>query len=122
MHPSATGMGRVNQGQESSSIGSTCTKMLDGMSQGTAYKFCFLVGIFLANASRAAVLLFDLISHAIGNSDYASTTQTKSTTILALSGLPTLFLMSSFSIFIYYFAQVTIQLESQSGRGYGKYL
>lgn len=80
--------------------------MLDGMSSGTAFKFSFLVGIFLANVSRAVVMLCDWIYHA--TSKNTADEYIKSSTTIALSGLPTLFLMSSFSIFIFYFAQVTI--------------
>ena len=100
-------MGRMSQTQEQQGIGQRCAKMLDGMSQGTAFKFSFLIGIFLANGIRSIVLICDFLSHTLGDVEVdAHNTKTSST--LAITGLPTLFLMTAFTIFIYYFAQVTV--------------
>ena len=79
------------------------------MTQGTIYKFSFLIGLFLTNAGRCIVLIYDWSSHAIWMKSESEIHL--STTALTFTDLPTLFLMTSFSLFIYYIAQLTIYLE-----------
>ena len=89
-----------------------------GMTQGQFYKFAFLIGLFLTNAGRCLVLIYDWCSHSLFHKteDQVRT----STAALTFTDLPTLFLMTSFSLFIYYIAQLTIQLELSKLGLFGK--
>ena len=82
--------------------------MATGMTQGQLFKFAFFIGIFLANAGRSFVLIYDVLNHSLGQSETKIRT---GSVALSFTDLPTLFLMTSFSLFIYYIAQLTIQLE-----------
>ena len=88
------------------------------LSQGQSFKFWFLVGLFLTNAGRCLVLIYDWSSHALFGQDEAEAGS--STAELAFTELPTLFLMTSFSLFVYYIAQLTIQLELSKLGLFGK--
>ena len=89
-----------------------------GMSQGQFFKFSFLIGLFLTNSGRCLVLVYDWCSHTLfhRSEDEVRT----STAALTFTDLPTLFLMTSFSLFIYYIAQLTIQLELSKLGLFGK--
>ena len=72
------------------------------LTQGQSFKFSFLIGLFLTNASRCLVLVYELSERVIF--DKAKSEVHASTMTLALTELPTLFLMTSFSLFVYYIA------------------
>ena len=90
-----------------------------GMTQGQIYKFAFLVGLFLTNAGRCLVLIYDWSSHTLFHKSEEDVRT--STAALTFTDLPTLFLMTSFSLFIYYIAQLTIQLELSKLGLFGKF-
>jgi len=59
---------------------------------------------------RAAIFTFDGVSRLISGEHYDQ--QHGLTLSLILIDLPTLFFMTSFSFFIYYFAKLTMQVET----------
>ena len=81
------------------------------MTEGQRFKFAFLIGLFLTNLLRCVILLYDGLSHQVYEQ---SDDEIRSSTVaLAFMDLPTLGLMTSFSLFIYYIAQLTLQLEME---------
>ena len=76
------------------------------MTEGQKFKLAFLIGLFLTNLVRCVVLLYDGFSHSEMNQ---SEDDIRASTLgFALMDLPTLGLMTSFSLFIYYIAQFTL--------------
>ena len=74
----------------------------NGMTEGQRFKFAFLIGLFFTNLSRFVILLYDGLAHGVYEK---SESQIRSSTVaLAFMDLPTLGLMTSFSLFIYYIA------------------
>lgn len=76
------------------------------MTEGQRFKFAFLVGLFLTNLFRCIILVYDGLAHSVYE-ESESQIRT-STAALAFIDLPTLGLMTSFSLFIYYIAQLTL--------------
>ena len=72
------------------------------MTEGQRFKFAFLIGLFVTNLARCVILLYDGLSHTIF--DQSEHQIRSSTAALAFIDLPTLGLMTSFSLFIYYIA------------------
>lgn len=60
---------------------------------------------------RCIILLYDGLSHSVYEESESEIRS--STAALAFMDLPTLGLMTSFSLFIYYIAQMTLQLEME---------
>ena len=87
------------------------------MTEGQRFKLAFLVGLFLTNFVRCVILLYDSFSKA-NLSDEESRNQTLG---FVLMDLPTLGLMTSFSLFIYYIAQLTLQLEMEQLGLFGEF-
>jgi len=73
-----------------------------GLTEGQRFKLAFLIGLFLTNFIRCIVLLYDGLAHSVYEESESQIR--KSTAALAFIDLPTLGLMSSFSLFIYYIA------------------
>ena len=89
------------------------------MTEGQRFKFAFLIGLFLTNLLRCIILIYDGLSHTVYEK---SESQIRSSTVaLAYMDLPTLGLMTSFSLFIYYIAQLTVQLEMEQLGLFGKF-
>ena len=70
------------------------------MTEGQRFKLAFLIGLFVTNLLRCAILIYDGFSSS-GGSQQESRNETLG---FALMDLPTLGLMTSFSLFIYYIA------------------
>ena len=89
------------------------------MTEGQRFKLAFLIGLFLTNFARCTILLFDTFSKTnLSLSEEESRSQTLG---FVLMDLPTLGLMTSFSLFIYYMAQLTLQLEMEQLGLFGKF-
>ena len=84
------------------------------MTEGQRFKLAFLVGLFVTNLLRCGILIYD------GFSSSSASHQRDETLGFALMDLPTLGLMTSFSLFIYYIAQLTLQLEMEQLGIFGK--
>lgn len=56
------GAGRSKNAQDSLSATSS---LRSGMTEGQIYKFAFLWGLFLTNAGRCFVLIYDGLSHTV---------------------------------------------------------
>ena len=81
-------------------------KYKQGLTEGQRFKLAFLVGLFLTNLLRCIILVYDGLSHSVFAK---SESEIRSSTVaLAFMDLPTLGLMTSFSLFIYYIAQLTL--------------
>ncbi|CDW88842.1 UNKNOWN [Stylonychia lemnae] len=81
------------------------------VSQGVFYKRCFLIGLFVTNMSRAVTLIYDVItSVSMGYNYYESQSILASQVFM---NVPTLLQMSTFTVFIYYFATLALQFEQQ---------
>jgi hypothetical protein len=91
------------------------------MTQGQTYKFTFFLGLlacnickFLVHLIRSIVRCILLTYESIGLAVGESIDKLRGATgAIILQDMPTLFLMSAISLFIYYIGQLTIQLESQ---------
>eukprot|EP00347_Sterkiella_histriomuscorum_P005918 403354768 len=79
--------------------------------QGVMYKRLFLLGLFITSITRTFTLIFDTaLSLKMGDLYPLSYSRMSSEILLEL---PTLLMMSTFSVFIYYFAKLTMQVEGQ---------
>lgn len=76
--------------------------MRAGLTEGQRFKLAFLIGLFLTNLLRCVILLYDGLSHSV--LEKSEHEIRSSTAALAFMDLPTLGLMTSFSLFIYYIA------------------
>lgn len=81
-----------------------------GMTEGQRFKLAFLLGLFITNLTRCVIILYDGFASFNGKSDLESRASTLG---FALMDLPTLGLMTSFSLLIYYIAQLTLLLEME---------
>ena len=87
------------------------------MTEGQRFKLAFLVGLFLTNFVRCTILLYDSFSQP----DHSGGESRSQTLGFVLMDAPTLGLMTSFSLFIYYIAQLTLQLEMEQLGLFGKF-
>ena len=81
--------------------------MHDVLSETQRFKLFFLIGLFVTNLIRFILLLCEAFADPVPDGEPLSNTS------IALIDLPTLGLMTSFSLFIYYMAQLTLQLEME---------